>query len=144
MHACSVVSNSLQPYGLWCTRLLCPWDFSGKFFTTEPPGTKKKMQTNTKVDGGWWSQEDSSRTMLCKISLCLITQSCQILCNPKDCSLSGSTIHGDSPGKNTGVGCHALFQGIFSTQGWNPGLPHCGHILYRLSHQGNPIFLYIR
>ena len=28
----------------------------------------------------------------------------------------------DSPGKNTGVGCHALFQGIFPSQGWNPGL----------------------
>ena len=31
----------------------------------------------------------------------------------------------DSPGKNTGVGCHALLQGIFPTQGLNPGLPHC-------------------
>ena len=42
---------------------------------------------------------------------------------------------GISPGKNTGVGCHALFQGIFLTQGSNPGLLHCRHILYRLSHQ---------
>ena len=32
----------------------------------------------------------------------------------------------DSPGKNTGVDCHALLQGIFPTQGLNPGLPHCG------------------
>ena len=30
----------------------------------------------------------------------------------------------DSPGKNTGVGCHFLLQGIFPTQGLNPGLPH--------------------
>jgi len=37
-----------------------------------------------------------------------------------DCSLPGSSVHGDSPGKNTGVGCHALFQGIFPTQGSNP------------------------
>ena len=36
-----------------------------------------------------------------------------------DCSLPGSSVHGDSPGKNTGVGCHALLQGIFLTQGWN-------------------------
>ena len=33
-----------------------------------------------------------------------------------DCSLPGSSVHGDSPGKNTGVGCHALLQGIFPTQ----------------------------
>ena len=53
----SVVSDSLQPCGLWPTRLFCPWDF---------------------------------------------------------------------PGKNTGVGCHFLLQGIFLTQGSNPGLLHCG------------------
>ena len=41
----------------------------------------------------------------------------------------------DSPGKNTGVGCHCLLQGMFPTQGSNPGLPHCGQILYYLSHQ---------
>ena len=35
----------------------------------------------------------------------------------------------DSPGKNTGVGCHFLLQGIFPTQGSNPGLPHCGQTL---------------
>ena len=55
-----------------------------------------------------------------------------------DCSPPGSSIHGDSPGKNTGVGCHALLQGISSTQGWNPGLPHSRQILYQLSHQRSP------
>ena len=39
-------------------------------------------------------------------------------------------------GKNTGVGCHFLLQGIFSIQGLNPGLQHRGQILYHLSHQG--------
>ena len=39
------------------------------------------------------------------------------------------------PGKNTGVGCYSLFQGLFQTQGLNPGLPHCRQILYCLSHQ---------
>ena len=47
----------------------------------------------------------------------------------------------NSSGKNTGVGCHALLQGIFPTQGSNPGLPHCRWILYYLSHQGNPRIL---
>ena len=52
-----------------------------------------------------------------------------------DCSPPGSSVHGDSRGKNTGVGCHALLQGIFLTQGWNSGLLHCRQILYHLSHQ---------
>ena len=69
--------------------------------------------------------------------LCLVTQSCLTLCDPMECSLPGSSVHGDSPGKNTGVGCHALFQGIFPIQGSNPGLPHCRRILYCLSHQGS-------
>ena len=38
------------------------------------------------------------------------------------CSPPGSSVHGDSPGKNTGVGCHVLLQGIFPTQGLNPHL----------------------
>ena len=44
----------------------------------------------------------------------------------------------DFPGKTTGVGKHSLLQGIFLTQGSNPGLPHCRKILYQLSHQGSP------
>ena len=47
----------------------------------------------------------------------------------------------DSPGKNTGVGCHSLLQGILLTQGLNPGLLHCRQIVYHLSHQGIPILL---
>ena len=45
----------------------------------------------------------------------------------------------DSPGKNTGGGSHSLLQGIFLTPESNPGLLHCGQILYLLSHQGRPI-----
>ena len=43
----------------------------------------------------------------------------------------------DWTGKNTGVGCYALLQGIFPTQGSNPGLLHCWWILYHLGHQGS-------
>ena len=53
--------------------------------------------------------------------LCLVTQSCLTLCNPVDCSPPGSSVQRDSSDKNTGVGCHALLQGIFPAQGWNPG-----------------------
>ena len=70
--------------------------------------------------------------------LCLVTPSCLTLCNPLDCSPPGSSVHGDSPDKNTRMGCHSLLQGIFPTQGLNPGLRHCRQILYHLSHQGNP------
>ena len=45
----------------------------------------------------------------------------------------------ESPGQSTGVGCHVLLQGIFLTQGSNPGLLHCRQILYQLSHQGSPL-----
>ena len=53
-----------------------------------------------------------------------LLQSCPTLYNPMDYSPPGSCVHGDSPGKNTGVGCHALPQEIFVTQGSNPGLLH--------------------
>ena len=62
--------------------------------------------------------------------LCLVVQSCQTLCNPMDYSPPGSSNYGDSPGKESGVGCHTLLQGIFPTQGLNPGLLHCRQILF--------------
>ena len=45
----------------------------------------------------------------------------------------------NSPGQNTGVGSLLLLQGIFTTQGSNPGLPRCWQILYHLSHWGSPL-----
>ena len=56
---------------------------------------------------------------------CALSHSLASDSDPKDCGLSDSSAHGDSPGKNTGVGCHALLQGIIRTQGLNTGLPHC-------------------
>ena len=73
--------------------------------------------------------------------LCLVSQLCLTLWDPRNCSPSGSSIHGDSPGKNTGVGSLSLLQGIFPTQGSNPGLQHCRRILYQLSHKGSPRIL---
>ena len=52
---------------------------------------------------------------------------CLTLCDPMDCHLLGSSVHGDSPGKSTGVGCHALLQGIFLTQELNMCLLHLLH-----------------
>ena len=70
--------------------------------------------------------------------VCLVTLSCPTLRDPMDCSLPGSSVHGDSLGKNTGVSCLAFLQGIFPTQRLNPGLLHCRQILYPQSHQGSP------
>ena len=50
---------------------------------------------------------------LCPVCMC--TQSCLTLCDPMVCSPPGSSVLWDSPSKNTGVGCHALLQGIFLT-----------------------------
>ena len=63
-----------------------------------------------------------------------VTQSCLTLCNPMGYS------PWSSPGKNTGGGSLSLLQGIFPTQGSNPGLPHCRRILYQLSHKGSLIY----
>ena len=66
----------------------------------------------------------------------LVTQSCVALRDPVDC-VARFLCPWDSVGKNTGVGCHFLLQGILLTQGSNLGLLHCRQILYHLSHQGN-------
>ena len=60
---------------------------------------------------------------------------------PHGVNPQGFSAHGDSPGKNTGMGFHDLFQGIFPTQGLSPGLLCCRLILYCLSHQGSPRIL---
>ena len=73
--------------------------------------------------------------------LCLVTQLCLTLCNPMNCNPPGSSVHRDSPGKNTGVGCHALLQGIFLTHGSDPGLLHCMWSFHQLRHQGSPRIL---
>ena len=69
---------------------------------------------------------NSSSVCVCVcVCVCSVTQSCPTLCDHMDCSLPGSSVHGDSPGKNTGVGCQALLQGIFPTQELNQDLLHC-------------------
>ena len=78
----------------------------------------------------WWKRHRSCRSVreiiLIKVKV-KVTQSCPTLCNPKDWI-----------GPNTRVCSLSLFQGIFPTQGSNPGLPHCRWILYQLSYKGSP------
>ena len=63
-----------------------------------------------------------------------VAQSCLTLCDPMDSPRN-------SPGLNTEVGSLSFLQGIFPTQGSNPGLPHCRGILCQLSHKGSPRIL---
>ena len=62
---------------------------------------------------------------------------------PRSPALQADSLPAKSQGKpkNTGVGNLSLLQGIFPIQGLNPGLPHCGRILYQLSHSGSPRLL---
>ena len=75
-------------------------------------------------------------TNLC-VCVCEVAQSCPTLCDPMDCSLPGSSVHGIFQAIVLKKDCHFLLQGIFLTQGSNLGLPYCRQMLYRLSHQGN-------
>ena len=136
----------------------------GEFLTTGPPGKslchflrywnpspslKKKILHGTLINdkggalcvkwGGCLSLPQwLPRNLLTALGLhsvsVLVAQLCPTLCKPMDRSFCPW----NSPVKNTGVGCHSLFQGIFLMPGENPGLPHCKQIRYHLSHQGNP------
>ena len=87
---------------------------------------------------------------LCSRNVCV----CVCVCVCVTCSVVSNSLrpHGlkptrllcpwDFPGKNPGVGCHSLLQGIFPTQGLNPGVLDCRQILYCLRHQGNPRNMY--
>ena len=75
------------------------------------------------------------------VGVCVCAQSCLTLFYPMDYSPPGSSVHGMVPGKNTGVGCPALFQGIFLIQGSNPHLRwllHWQADSLPLSHLGSP------
>ena len=72
--------------------------------------------------------------LCCAVLSCF---SCVRLCDSIAYGPPGTSVHGDSLGKNVGVGCRGLFQSIYPTQGSNPGLLHCRWILYHKRHQGS-------
>ena len=69
-------------------------------------------------------------------SQCLENESCSVMSD--SLQSHGPYSPQNSPGQNTAVGSLFLLQGIFPSQGSNPGLPHCRQILYQLSHKGSP------
>ena len=138
-----VMSPSLPPHGLQPARLLCPWDF---------PGKHTGVACHFLLQGIFLTQ--GSNPHLLHLLHCrqilyhLSHQGSQYLTESE--TLSRSVVsdslrpHGSQParllcpwnstGKNIGVGSHSLLQGIFPTQGSNPGLSHGRQILYKLSH----------
>ena len=67
-----------------------------------------------------------------------VAQSCPTLCDPMDCSLSGSSVYVIFQARVLEWIAISLLQGILLTQESNPGFPHCRQMLYHLSHQGIP------
>ena len=111
----------------------CGWPAMGRRGSTsrEPSSRANRSVLCSELGAGLrWHLLPSVQAVLCSVS-----QSCPTLCDPMDYRPPRRLCPWGSLGKNTGVGCHALLQGIFSTQGSNPGLLHCRWNLHRLSHQ---------
>ena len=62
------------------------------------------------------------------VCVCVLLSRVCLFMNPVDCSCKPTENPRDSPSRNTGVDCHLLLQEIFLTQGFSPGLPHCGQV----------------
>ena len=78
-----------------------------------------------------WLSQVNTHTKPSQCQTHLVAQSCPTLCDPMNCMYPARFFcPWNSPGKNAGVVCHSLLQGIFLTQGLNPGLPRCRQILY--------------
>ena len=91
----------------------------------------------------WWDGLKIS-SVLSSVCVCLMSDwgLFYLFIESVSCSVMSDSLlpHGlhspwNSPGQNPAVGSSSLLQGIFPTQGWNPGLPHCRQFLYQLSHE---------
>ena len=113
MCACSVISNSATPLGK------CKLKSHKALYLLSIKLVKKKKwhQVVVRIHSNW----DADMLLVGKHAWVLTSlQSC----DPREYSPPGSSVRGDSPGKNTQVGCYFLCQGIFPTQGSNPQLLH--------------------
>ena len=115
----SVVSDSLRPHESQHARPPCPSPTPGVYSDSASP-----LLTSLKTWNGQW-----------------LSQFFVTLCDPRDYSLPGSSVHGILQARILEC-CHFFLQGIFPSQGSKLGLPHCRQILYYLSHQGSPYWLH--
>ena len=115
---CWPQQNPIWPQGMWLiplSTLVSPHDWQ----TSPKMPTCKFLPRNM-------LPHTAKRTLQMESEKVKVTQLCPTLCNPIDYSPCSPW---DSSGQNTGVGSLSLFQGIFQSQGLNPGLPHCRQIL---------------
>ena len=127
---------------------------------------RRRSQAGTVIDGCLWTTHMSSKKRACDLSLrkrfaacsrkevgeafnfyslICVLEAAWTLWKWKSLSrvwlfVTPWTIYSswNSLGQNPGMGSHSLLQGIFLTQGSNPGLPHCRQILYQLNYKGSP------
>ena len=78
------------------------------------PGVKPASLMSPALAGGFFTASATWEAHI--LVLCLVTQLCPTPCDSMDFSPPSFSVHEDSPGKNTGVGCHTLLQGIFPTR----------------------------
>ena len=139
IYICCSVAKSCPtlwgPHRLQPARLLYPWDFPGK---NTGVGCRFLLQgIFLPRDGACISCIAGEYCWAIRVCTCVgglhatSLQLCPILCDPVDCS-PRLLCPWDSPGKNIGLGCHALLQGIFPTQGLNLSYISCigRHVLY--------------
>ena len=124
----------------WFKKCSCNWHGITKSKKLHSVNHYCKWETLPLKDIGisikWWGVEGKKKeSAVTKRKMCLVARLCLTLCDPMDCNPPGSSVPGDSPGTNTGVGCHALLQGIFPHQESSPGLPHCTGILYLVARE---------
>ena len=129
-------------------RLSTPVFWSGEFHGLYSPWGRKESDTTERRPLSFLSFSPMSfihffnpskhlpecwRNRGLRVVFVLVAQSCPTLCDPNRLLCPWN-----SPGRNTGVSCRSLLQGIFPTQRSNLGLLHCRQILDRLSHEGSP------
>ena len=138
--AANLYRNLTQPgLGLGHGEQSHPVKHDSKMTSVTPLETSHRRDLCTSLPSEQNSKSDTSSPQLCAAKVKVsVVRTHPTLCGPVDCSPPGSSVHGNSPGRNTGVGCHVLLQGIFPTQSSNLGLPHCKQILYHLSHHRSP------
>ena len=120
------------------TRLLCPWNSPGQntgvgCHALLQGSSQPRDRTQVYPHCRWIFYHLSHQGSLKRTVKVKVTQLCPTLCNPTD-----YTVHGIFLGQNIGVDSLSLLQGIFSTQGSNPGLLHFRQIIYHLKHKGSP------
>ena len=122
----SVLIESCTCYSGHCSKNDINTDISDSFLLQVHRATFSFLNCRTQKSSSGWV----------KVS---VTQLSLTLCDPMDCSPPGSSVPGSLQAKRLEWVCHSLLQGIFPTQGSNPGLLHGRQILYSVSHQESPM-----